>query len=217
LAETGIGRGDRVAVALPRTSLHLVALFGVLRAGAVYVPLDPAHPLARNELILGTASPRLVLATADTAGSLPGTADVMLLDGDARWRANPGAVPGPPRGRDAAYVLYTSGSTGLPKGVVVEHRSLNNLLEHHRGTLMEPAEAGNNGLPLRVALTAAMTFDASLDPLLWMVAGHELHLVDDATRRDPEALAALLHERAVDVVETTPSFVEQLRACGLFA
>ncbi|MEV7315227.1 amino acid adenylation domain-containing protein [Streptomyces microflavus] len=217
LAETGIGRGDRVAVALPRTSLHLVALFGVLRAGAVYVPLDPAHPRARNELILGTASPRLVLATADTAGSLPGTDDVMLLDGDARWRANPGAVPGPPRGRDAAYVLYTSGSTGLPKGVVVEHRSLNNLLEHHRGTLMEPAEAGNNGLPLRVALTAAMTFDASLDPLLWMVAGHELHLVDDATRRDPEALAALLHERAVDVVETTPSFVEQLRACGLFA
>ncbi|MDT0429199.1 non-ribosomal peptide synthetase [Streptomyces salyersiae] len=217
LAEAGIGRGDRVAVALPRTSLHIVALLGVLRAGAVYVPLDPSHPRARNQLILDTASPRLVLATAGTRAALPGTADVLLLDGDAPWRAARGPLPAPPLGRDAAYVLYTSGSTGVPKGVVVEHRSLANLLAGHRERLMEPAETGNNGLPLRVALTAAMTFDASWDPLLWMVAGHELHLVDDATRRDPEALTALLHERAIDVVETTPSFVEQLRSCGLFA
>ncbi|MFE4451653.1 amino acid adenylation domain-containing protein [Streptomyces sp. NPDC056796] len=217
LAEAGVGAGDRVAVALPRTSLHIVAVLGVLRAGAVYVPVDPTHPRARNQLILETASPRLVLATAGTRAALPATADVLLLDGAEAWRGSEAPLPPPPRGRDAAYVLYTSGSTGVPKGVVVEHRSLANLLTGHRERLMEPAEAGNNGLPLRVALTAAMTFDASWDPLLWMIAGHELHLVDDATRRDPEALTALLHERAVDVLETTPSFAEQLRACGLFA
>ncbi|MEU0126383.1 amino acid adenylation domain-containing protein [Streptomyces sp. NPDC006289] len=217
LTEAGIVAGDRVAVALPRTSLHIVAVLGVLRAGAVYVPVDPSQPRARNQLILDTAAPRLVLATAGTRAALPGEADVMLLDGEASWRGAEGPLPAPPRGRDAAYVLYTSGSTGVPKGVVVEHRSLANLLTGHRERLMEPAEKGNNGLPLRVALTAAMTFDASWDPLLWMTAGHELHLVDDATRRDPEALTALLHERAIDVVETTPSFLEQLRACGLFA
>ncbi|MFJ8752450.1 amino acid adenylation domain-containing protein [Streptomyces sp. NPDC102441] len=217
LTEAGIGAGDRVAVALPRTSLHIVAVLGVLRAGAVYVPVDPSHPRARNQLILDTAAPRLVLATTGTRVSLPDTADVLLLDGETPWRGAGGTLPAPPCGRDAAYVLYTSGSTGTPKGVVVEHRSLTNLLTGHQERLMQPAEAGNNCLPLRVALTAAMTFDASWDPLLWMIAGHELHLVDDATRRDPEALTALLHERAVDVVETTPSFVEQLRACGLFA
>ncbi|WP_406149334.1 amino acid adenylation domain-containing protein [Streptomyces sp. NBC_01012] len=217
LRDSGVGSGDRVAVALPRTSLHIVALFGVLRAGAVYVPVDPSHPRSRNQLILDTAAPRLLLTTAGTRDALSPTAASLLIDDPAVWRTAGGIPPRMPRAQDAAYVLHTSGSTGLPKGVVVEHRSLTNLFTSHRETLMEPAEARNNGLPLRVALTAAMTFDASWDPLLWMVAGHELHLVDDATRRDPEALTALVHHSAIDVVETTPSFLEQLRICGLFA
>lgn len=217
LRESGVVSGDRVAVALPRTSLHIVALFGVLRAGAVYVPLDPSHPRTRNQLILDTAAPRLLLTTAETGDSLPPAATSLLLDDPAVWRPAGGTPPRMPRAQDAAYVLYTSGSTGRPKGVVVEHQSLANLLASHREKLMEPAEDENNGLPLRVALTAAMTFDASWDPLLWMVAGHELHLVDDVTRRDPEALTAFVHRGAIDVVETTPSFLEQLRTCGLFA
>ncbi|MGW8327481.1 amino acid adenylation domain-containing protein [Streptomyces sp. NPDC055897] len=217
IRDLGIGGGDRVAVALPRTSLHIVALFGVLRAGAVYVPLDPSHPRSRNQLILDTAGPRLLLTTAGLQDGLSSAPERLLLDDPAVWRPAGGAPPKAPRTPDAAYVLYTSGSTGRPKGVVVEHRSLANLYTSHREKMMEPAEYGNNGLPLRVALTAAMTFDASWDPLLWMLAGHELHLVDDATRRDPEALTALVHTSAIDVVETTPSFLEQLRACGLFA
>ncbi|WP_434593059.1 amino acid adenylation domain-containing protein [Streptomyces sp. A5-4] len=219
IVESGVSRGDRVAVALPRTSLHIVALLAVLRAGAVYVPLDQSHPRGRNQLILDSAAPRLVLTTEAARDSLPPLSDVLLLDAAGRLPSaadTRAPLPGP-RPRDAAYVLYTSGSTGRPKGVVVEHRSLANLFSSHQERLMAPAEAENNGLPLRVALTAAATFDASWDPLLWMIAGHELHLVDHETRRDPEALTAFLHQRAIDVVETTPSFVEQLRACGLFA
>ncbi|KIF78804.1 peptide synthetase [Streptomyces sp. 150FB] len=222
LAGSGVRRGDRVAVALPRTSLHVVAILGVLRAGAVYVPLDPSHPRARNELILDSAAPRLVLTTAGAKESLPPlggelTLDELTLQESPPAESTPDELPDPPHAHEAAYVLYTSGSTGRPKGVVVEHRALANLYSSHSEKMMAPAEAGNNGLPLRVALTAATTFDASWDPLLWMVGGHELHLVDNETRRDPEALTAFLHRHAVDVVETTPSFLDQLRACGLLA
>ncbi|UNT00736.1 amino acid adenylation domain-containing protein [Streptomyces tubbatahanensis] len=219
LAAAGVGRGDRVAVALPRTARQVAALFGVLRAGGVYVPLDPLHPAERNARILGTARPAVLLTERSCAAQLPASpVPALFLDETPEIE---GGAPLPPlegpRGTDPAYVLYTSGSTGRPKGVVVEHRALVNLLRHHANHLISPAERANNDRPLRVALTAAATFDASWDPLLWMVAGHELHLVDDATRRDPEALVAFLHRHRVDVIETTPSFLEQLRAGGLFA
>ncbi|MEU4142314.1 amino acid adenylation domain-containing protein [Streptomyces parvulus] len=219
LLAAGVRPGDRVAVAVPRSARQIAAVFGVLRAGAVYVPVDPSHPAERNARILESAGPVLLLTERACAASLPASRTPALYLDDVTDPA-PAVTALPtegPRGADPAYVLYTSGSTGRPKGVVVEHRALANLLRHHGRHLIEPAEQANNGRPLRVALTAAATFDASWDPLLWMAAGHELHLVDDRTRRDPEALVRLLHERRIDVVETTPSFLEQLRLCGLFA
>ncbi|OEV05565.1 non-ribosomal peptide synthetase [Streptomyces oceani] len=220
LAVAGVRRGERVAVALPRSPRQISAIFGVLRAGAVYVPLDPSHPAERNARILESAQPSVLLTERGYAPSLPASrTSALFLDDQPVEVAR--VTPEPPNegpyGTDPAYVLYTSGSTGVPKGVVIEHRSLANLLRNHGRQLIEPAEHGNNGRALRVALTAAATFDASWDPLLWMVAGHELHLADDETRRDPEALVTFLHEHRIDVIETTPSFIEQLRACGLFA
>ncbi|RII11183.1 Dimodular nonribosomal peptide synthase [Streptomyces sp. YIM 130001] len=217
IQDFGIGAGDRVAVALPRDTSHIVALLGVLRSGAAYVPLDASHPQSRNQMILDSAAPRLLLTTPVVASTVPSTTERLLLDDPRTWQPSDDNPSPGPRPHDVAYVLHTSGSTGVPKGVAVEHSALLNLFTGHRERLMAPAEADNNGRPLRIALTAAMTFDASWDPLLWMIAGHELHLVDDATRRDAEALTALIHDNCIDVVETTPSFLDQLRTCGLFA
>ncbi|MFD8572356.1 amino acid adenylation domain-containing protein [Streptomyces sp. NPDC059639] len=219
LTAAGVRPGERVAVALPRSGRQIAAVFGVLRAGAVYVPLDPTHPAERNASILDSAQPTVLLTERKFRAALPDVRiPALYLDDLPAADALTATLPTDgPDGSDPAYVLHTSGSTGRPKGVVVEHRALANLLRHHVRHLIGPAERANNGRPLRVALTAAATFDASWDPLLWMVAGHELHLVDDASRRDPEALVRLLHERRIDVIETTPSFLEQLRGCGLFA
>ncbi|MCK1797778.1 amino acid adenylation domain-containing protein [Streptomyces sp. XM4193] len=218
LHEEGIRPGDRVASALPRTTRQIEALLAVLRCGAVHVPLDPTHPVERNRVVLENSRPSCVLVDSSSAGRLPAGGHRLLEVGSHPGDAVGGSAPlrHRPAPHDPAYVLYTSGSTGTPKGVVVEHRSLTRLLAGHRAHLMESA-ATDDDRPLRVALTAAATFDASWDPILWMVAGHELHLVDDDTRRDPEALTEFVHSHRVDMLETTPSFLEQLRACGLFA
>ncbi|GAA1933563.1 non-ribosomal peptide synthetase [Nocardioides hwasunensis] len=207
LARRGIGRGDVVGLAVPRSVGSIIGLLGILRSGATYLPIDPAQPAGRVEAITRAASPAVVLDADDLDSLLTGTDAVPELPQTT-------VLPSGPRPGDAAYVLFTSGSTGEPKGVVVEHRSLAALLAHHREALFGPA-AEAAGRRLRVAHTTAVTFDASWDPVLWLLAGHELHLVGDDTRVDPEALVALVTERGIDVLETTPSYVAELLRLGL--
>jgi amino acid adenylation domain-containing protein len=111
----------------------------------------------------------------------------------------------------AAYVIYTSGSTGTPKGVVVTHRSLANLLFHHRGGFVAAAGGGR----LRVGLSAALSFDTSLEGPLLMADGHELHLIEEEVRLDPEAFVGYVVGRRVDFLDLTPSYVRQLLPVGL--
>ena len=100
--------------------------------------------------------------------------------------------------------MFTSGSTGRPKGVEVTHGALAALLGSHRDTLLAGA-----GLR-RVAHTTGIGFDASWDPILWMVAGHELHLIGDETRRDSQQLAAYFSKHRISAWETTPGYLRQL-------
>ncbi|WHT22662.1 amino acid adenylation domain-containing protein [Crossiella sp. CA-258035] len=222
LVTAGIGPEDRVAVLLPRSLDTVIALLAVLKAGAAYLPVDASYPAERIAYLLADGRPALVLAHRDTA---PEGLPVLLLD-EERIRAELAARPGEdlrdadrvrPLGLDdAAYVIYTSGSTGRPKGVVVEHRSLTNLLVNHQDQLFGPATRAAGHARLRVALTAALSFDAAWDPLLWMLDGHELHLVDEHTRRDPEALVSYLRKEGVNSIETTPSYLRALLDNGLF-
>ncbi|MET9611076.1 amino acid adenylation domain-containing protein, partial [Streptomyces sp. NPDC006512] len=225
LAGHGIGAEDHVAVALPRTADLVVAVLAVTKAGAAYVPVEPSHPADRIARVLQDAGTAAVITTAGARDTLPldrggvrvdlespavtqalrALPDTALTDTD---RVRPLDV------RHPAYVIHTSGSTGRPKGVVVPHSGLVNLFHHHFGELYA-AETEGAGRPLRAALTAAVSFDASLDPLLWLVAGHELHLVDDDTRRDAPALVAYVRDHGIDFMELTPSYAEQLVEGGL--
>ncbi|MCA6096340.1 amino acid adenylation domain-containing protein, partial [Streptomyces sp. SCA3-4] len=138
LTAAGAGPGSLVAVALPRTPDLVVALLGVLKAGAAYLPIDPGNPADRIAFVLGDAAPAVVLTDVATAPVLPTDgAPVIRLDlpGTVRDLATRSSAPltddersRPVSARDAAYVIYTSGSTGRPKGVVIEHRSLTDYL-----------------------------------------------------------------------------------------
>ncbi|QUX29750.1 amino acid adenylation domain-containing protein [Nocardiopsis akebiae] len=222
LADRGAGRGTLVAVRLPRTTDLPVALLAVLKSGAAYLPLDPSYPAARLAAMAADADPALTVAVGSTAPETASGKGTVLLDDPATRAeidgqpAGPPAADGvaPPGPDDLAYVIYTSGSTGRPKGVAVEHRSLLNLLLHHREHLFGPTRR-RLGRPARAAHTAGLSFDASWDPVLWMLDGHQVHLVADEVRRDPEALVAHLRRERIDAVETTPSFARALLAEGL--
>ncbi|GAA0968406.1 non-ribosomal peptide synthase/polyketide synthase [Streptomyces rhizosphaericus] len=202
LIAQGVGPERVVGVKLPRTSDMIVAILGVLKAGGVYLPIDPELPAERVAFLLSDAEPALVLDEA-ALRAVPDTLPVANpTDADRTAALHPDS---------AAYVLYTSGSTGRPKGVAVEHRSLVNLLVGHREGFV--AEAG--GGPLRVALTASFSFDTSLEGLLLLADGHELHLIDEATRLDPAALVARVAEHRIDFLDLTPSYLRQLLPAGL--
>lgn len=221
LLARGARPGEPVALAVPRSTDTLVALLAILKLGAVYLPVDIEYPAERIAYLLDDARPNLLVTTNLVAGRVPKAnhqLETVLLDETGLGQDCPSTDPGhEPRSGDLAYLLYTSGSTGRPKGVAVEHGSLSNLLHSHRAHLYEPAAAQAGRAPLRVAHTAGVAFDASWDPVLWMIAGHELHMVSDVTRRDPEALLDFVHEGAVDVLETTPSYIRQLLDLGLLA
>ncbi|QEU93750.1 non-ribosomal peptide synthetase [Streptomyces kanamyceticus] len=212
--------GTPVALALPRSTDTLVALLAVLKARGVCQPLDLGHPAARTLDVLADARPAYVIGTRETLAALPahGLPELALDDPEtaAAIAALPAGAPASaPRLTDPAYIIHTSGSTGRPKGVLVTHASLANLLAGHTDDHIAPAVARTGRDRLRVAHSASFAFDASWDPVLWMVHGHELHLLDDATYRDPAALAAYVDERRVDYLDVTPSYAEALIAEGL--
>ncbi|MDX3378615.1 amino acid adenylation domain-containing protein [Streptomyces sp. ME02-6991-2A] len=212
--------GATVALALPRTADMVVALLAVLKAGLVCQPLDLGHPAARTLAVLEDARPVAVVGTAATLAALPPHGlPTVALDEPATAEALAGCPAGPlptgPSLGDPAYLIHTSGSTGRPKGVLVSHASLANLGAGHLTDHITPAVARTGRERLRVGHSASFAFDASWDPLLWMVHGHELHLLDDAAYRDPAALSAYVDTHRVDYLDVTPSYAEALIAEGL--
>ncbi|MFE0464901.1 amino acid adenylation domain-containing protein, partial [Kitasatospora sp. NPDC058965] len=197
-----------VALALPRTTDLVVAQLAVWKAGAAYLPLDPAAPAARTAHMLRDADPVLALATGGHAlTGLP----VLELDGSEPDHEDTdlGLRPDP---RHPAYVIYTSGSTGLPKGVVIEHRSLAELCAANRCMIMDRYFATG---PVAAALTAGVTFDSWLDAFSFLIAGHQVHLIDQETRLDPRALVRHVVDHRIDFLDLTPSFAGVLIEAGL--
>ncbi|WP_369197883.1 non-ribosomal peptide synthase/polyketide synthase [Streptomyces djakartensis] len=199
LVSRGAGPERLVALRLPRTADMIVAILAVWKAGAGYLPLDPALPEERVRFLLDDARPALVLD------------ETALQDAYDAQDGATGAPLAPPHPDTTAYVIYTSGSTGRPKGVTVTHRSAANLLAGHREGFV--AEAG--GGPLRVALTASFSFDTSLEGVLLMADGHPLHLVDETTRLDAAALVEYVVEHRIDFLDLTPTYLRQLLPAGL--
>jgi amino acid adenylation domain-containing protein len=210
----GAGPGALVGVCLPRSPELLVALLAIGWAGAAYVPVDRAHPPDRRRLILADAAPALVVTTEALALDLPPDQKLLLLDGAAADPApSTGAAESVTEARpgDLAYVMYTSGSTGLPKGVAVSHRALANLLLAQCDAL--PTGPGDVWLGL-----TSVAFDISIVELfLPLVVGGKVVIAPDSALRDGTALVRLIREHGVNRVQATPSGWQLLLAGGFGA
>ena len=198
LVERGVVRGDRVGVSVPRGSGLLVALLAVWRAGAAYVPLDPAYPADRLAHMASDAAVRTTVTPDDLAGTLDAAAPTTAHDASAHTDV-------PVSADDAAYVIYTSGSTGLPKGVQATRGGVASLVDGLERMVVYAAE------PRVVAWNASASFDASVQQWARICRGDTIVVLEDAHRTEPAKLAAWLDECGVSDVDMTPTHWEMLR------
>lgn len=197
LAEAGVEAGDPVAVWATRTGSVVATMLGAMALGAPYVPIDPAYPAARVRRILEVGKPKVLVCADPSALAASVPRGVLTLDTHAGPR-EPGALTPKASGEQVAYTVFTSGSTGQPKGVLVGHRALMNYLGWAREiTEFEPEDA--------TPCFASLGFDHSVT-CLWLplCSGGSVQLVPESW--DPRPWMAP-RERPFAFVKITPSHV----------
>jgi amino acid adenylation domain-containing protein len=196
-AAAGAGPEARVGIALDRSPELVAAILGALKAGAAFVPLDPAYPPDRLAYMVRDAGVRLALTSPDIAPTVRAAgAEPLVAAGDAE----PDGVPAAEAEADGlAYVIYTSGSTGRPKGVGVTHRGVCNTVRAQAGLFgVRPGD--------RVLQFASPSFDASVSEIfVTLAAGAELHLAPREEMLPGPGLASLLASRGITHVTLPPS------------
>lgn len=220
LRERGISPQQRVGIRMRRSPAAVAAVLGVLKAGACYVPIDPAAPASWVRTVVTDASVAVVLVDDPAAQCAPATA-LVTADRAALYPTTPDpTTPGPltagptTAGPDVepghlAYVLYTSGSSGTPKGVMVEHRSV----AHFTAAIAADYAVTPED---RLLHFAPLTFDVSVfEVFTALLTGAELVVADEAERYDPALLTALMRREAVTVAELPPALMPLLTPADL--
>ncbi|MDQ1041117.1 amino acid adenylation domain-containing protein [Streptomyces sp. V3I8] len=202
LAGRGVGPGSVVGLHTGRSVELVVGVLGVLKAGAAYLPLDPAQPPARLAAMVEDAAPALVLSDLPGDGRPAAWHDLVTVETSADNDVPPPlpSSAAPDTGR-LAYVLYTSGSTGRPKGVAVTQGSVLNLFDNWLDRMgATPGEA--------TSAWSSIGFDASVhEVLLPLTTGAELHLVPEDLRGDPGELLRWMREHRIVQAFLPPSYV----------
>ncbi|HEX6969582.1 MAG TPA: amino acid adenylation domain-containing protein [Micromonosporaceae bacterium] len=209
LRRLGVGPETGVGVSVPRGPHLAVAVFGVLKAGGFYVPLEPSLPAERAAAIIDDAQLSLVLTSTDRTGwTVPAELRAVAVDEPAVLTASDASdVPGrrPIAGIDTtAYVIFTSGSTGRPKGVAVTHRPLRNLLNWcYRTHGFGPDDIG--------LCVTSLGFDLSVFDLFGLLGcGASLYIADAVQQKDPALLLDVLLDEQITFWNSAPTTLNQI-------
>ncbi len=204
LRALGVGKGDRVVLCLPRGLDQYMAILGVLRSGAAYVPVDWGYPQDRIAYIIEDSGAALTITTSARAGEIPGK--TLCLDAELGDLA---AEPAEPLGRDLtgsdpqdlAYIIYTSGTTGRPKGVMITHANACHLVRSESAILaLEPSDIVFGGFSL--------AFDMSVETM-WSAffVGAKLLVATDALASSGPDVAITLAAEKATIWHVVPSLI----------
>ena len=213
LAAHGVTHGDRVGVVLPKSATGVAAFFGIMKAGAAYVPVDASAPAERGRRILADCQIRAAVTDEHHREYLPdaGKNLATVVVPGSRPQLFPDAAPQARRTRsldDLAYILYTSGSTGMPKGVMLTHRNAVSFVDWC-SSVFDPDETD------RFSSHAPFHFDLSiLDLYVAIKHGAAVHLISEEVGKNPKELARFIAANRLTVWYSTPSILTLLQQFG---
>jgi len=204
LSARGIRPGHRVGICLERSTDLVVALLGIIEAGAAYVPLDGAQPAERLQSIVRDGQLSLILTTPQGASLFGACAPCIQVEGTASGGAE--RALSPPAPEDVAYVIYTSGTTGEPKGVLVTHEAVLNRLQWMQSEYGLSREE-------RVLQKTPYTFDVSVWEFFWpLLSGATVVLAEPEAHREPSQVLAVLEREQISTVHFVPSMLQEFLA-----
>lgn len=219
LAAQGLEEQGRVGVCMGRSAATLAVLLGIMKAGGVYVPMDPAWPVQRTAFVAGDCRMSLLIVDSGREGYIreamadfpDGTASPVILQSDGLGAGDaPGSgdVARSQNPSGGAYIIYTSGSTGEPKGVLVEHRSVVNYITW-------ALRQYGNGLAVDFPLFSSLAFDLTVTSLFVpLIGGGTVRTYDDDPADPTPVILRVMADDMVDVVKLTPAHLALVVEAG---
>jgi amino acid adenylation domain-containing protein len=207
LKRLGVGAERRVGICLERGFGMVESVLGVMKAGGVYMPMDPAYPIERLNFIAGESGCEVIISGAGLKSEFERSGHRVVdpeTNGEEIQRESAEGFASGLDGANLAYVIYTSGSTGKPKGVMISHGNLSNRVLWEMAT--QPSDESDAILQL-----ASLSFDVSVWELFTpLVSGARLILPGPGEHQNPERIARLIQEHKVTIVGFVPSMLEVL-------